>query len=114
MADTMTSRQRMLTTINHDVPDRVPLYLRVFGERGDVWRIPGRGTFVPRQQAAGAPEADAVMSSEETVAESVYQAISTGEEIMRDYPNSRMSQEVRQKMPQLRANASASAQAPAP
>ncbi len=37
------------------------------------------------------------------------QAISTGEEIMSDYPNSRMSQEVRQKMPQLRANASAQA-----
>jgi len=33
MADTMNSRERMLTTINHDVPDRVPLYLRVFGER---------------------------------------------------------------------------------
>lgn len=42
------------------------------------------------------------------------EAISTGEEIMRDYPNSRMSQEVRQKMPQLRANANAAAQATAP
>jgi outer membrane protein assembly factor BamD (BamD/ComL family) len=33
------------------------------------------------------------------------QAIITGEEIMRDYPNSRMSLEVQQKMPQLRARA---------
>ena len=29
----MNSRERMLTTIGYGVPDRVPLYLRVFGER---------------------------------------------------------------------------------
>ena len=38
-------------------------------------------------------------------------AISTGEEIMRDYPNSRMSQEVRQKISQLRSNAASVTQA---
>ncbi len=38
-------------------------------------------------------------------------AVATGEEIVLDYPNSRMSHEVRQKMPQLRAHAAEEAAA---
>ena len=33
MTDRMNSRERMLTAISYGVPDRVPLYLRVFGAR---------------------------------------------------------------------------------
>lgn len=56
--------------------------LRELGERGLVWRIQGKGTFVPSRQSPAEPAPPAagpLRSSVDSLVESVYDAIATGE-----------------------------------